>query len=107
MTKTVEEVRRAAFEAWALDKWPSVPLHRRDALPVGHERYGQYVHLEHEWQAFNAGLDAVEIQLPRLRAYPPNEASSDVDYWIDEAKWETLSKCRAAIEQTGLGLRVK
>ena len=96
MTKTVEEVRRAAFEAWALDKWPSVPMHRRDALPVGHERYGQYVHLEHEWQAFNAALDAVEIQLPEL-------AEGFADHVNEHAQTVFLD----AIEQTGLGLRVK
>ena len=94
MTKTVEEVRRAAFESWALDKWPSVPLHRRDALPVGHERYGQYVHLEHEWQAFNAALDAVEIQLP-------------ADNYYEDAASVAIDDCRSAIEQTGLGLKVK
>lgn len=96
MTKTVEEVRRAAFEAFAATKWPHVRQYRRDALPVNHERYGEYVMLECEWQAFNAGLDAVEIQLPDCTEFDfPSGAAP------------AIQECRVAIEQTGLGLRVK
>ena len=110
MTKTVEEVRRAAFdlgmreillgEGYCLLTVPEVMARGSDG------RYSS-VRVRGAWEGFNLALDAVEIELPRLRAYPPSEASSDVDYWIDEAKWETLSRCRAAIEQTGLGLKIK
>ena len=96
MTKTVEEVRRAAFELWSSSKWPSLHTYRRDALPHDHPKYGEYVHLEHEWQAFNAALDSVEIQLPSER---------DLDH--DRKGVLAVGYCRSAIEQTGLGLRVK
>jgi hypothetical protein len=46
------------------------------------------------------------IELPRSpRAYPPNEASSDVDYWIDEAKWDMWAGCKRAIEAAGVTVR--
>ena len=90
MSKTVEEVRRELFQSFAAQKWPHVGQYRRDALPLSHARYGEYVMLESEWQAFNAALDAVEIQLPGSAA----------------TGGEGIDECRAAIEQTGLGLKV-
>jgi hypothetical protein len=102
MSKSVEETRRELFE-----QHMSIP----DSVTWSDETnsyIGQNFWLvDYAWEAFNAALDCVEIELPRLRAYPPNEASSDVDYWIDEAKWETLSKCRGAITATNLGLKIK
>lgn len=108
--KTVEETRRELFEgkfpppyyiSWNADPACYYSIHRDFTRKRHAERY------EAKWQGFNAALDAVVIELPRLRAYPPNEASSDVDYWIDEAKWDTWSDCRAAIESTNLGIKVK
>lgn len=99
MTKTVEEVRRAAFEeacptpyyiTWNVDRAGYYSIHRDSTRKRGAECY------DAKWQGFNAALDTVEIELP-------------------EAKWSgdigdqvMIADCvSAAIEQTGLGLRVK
>ena len=92
MTKTVEEVRRAAFEAWAITSaWLG--------LGEAPERHGKgYAEMETHtaWEAFNAALDAVEIQLPSER---------DLDH--DRKGVLAVGYCRTAIEQTGLGLKIK
>lgn len=77
--KTIEQTRRELFEAWASrERWVNCsPC--RDEL----------------FDAFNAALDAVEIELPSPDNYSDDEACSAV------------SECRAAIEQTGLGIRIK
>lgn len=92
MSKSVEEVRRAAFEkAWAAS---------------GLEKFK-----ETAWWAFNAALDAVEIQFPEI---PKWRDASDIrgsqlrpDLLLKEGEEHGIRQCRAAIEQTGLGLRVK
>ena len=87
MSKSVEEVRRAAFEEWAEGRWGG-PVTRDD---------GEYFNpiWESEWQGFNAALDAVKIQLPSL-------AEGFADHVNEHAQTVFLD----AIEQTGLGLRV-
>lgn len=104
MTKTVEEVRHELFEASGI----------KSASSVWHEGCYQYKTIDDEgeeyftaglglddlkWQGFNAALDAVEIQLPLSRKI------------IDEGGWLNdvldADEVRAAIEQTGLGLRIK
>lgn len=86
MSKTVEEVRRAAFEAWAAKK-------NQDRLDRGFDDFTSW-ELTIMSLAFNAALDAVEIHLPE--PHSTNGGDCVVDY----------DECRAAIEQTGLGLRV-
>jgi hypothetical protein len=89
MTKTVEEVRRAAFES----------VFPRNGLTLDPDGLysGEWASFYNEkWQGFNAALDAVEIQLPSER---------DLDH--DRKGVLAVGYCRAAIEQTGLGLRVK
>ena len=93
MTKTVEEVRRAAFEAWLLS----------DGLDFswdeGRNCYKNFTcHMA--WRAFNAALDAVEIQLPSKRTIEKSDL-------YECGRNGALNECRAAIEQTGLGLRIK
>lgn len=71
---TIEEKRRALFEAWAKRK-------PKRLLPV-------------YWRAFNAALDAVEIVLP--------------EYTDDARQYGySVADVIAAIESTGLGLKVK
>lgn len=48
------------------------------------------------WDAFNAALDAVEIELPSNR---------DVNH--DKAAISAIDSCRQSIKATGLGLKVK
>lgn len=79
---TIEEKRRELFETFAgLDGWPK-----------GHT-------MRHElWRAFNFALDSVCIVLP--------EPSRGV--FLDNIDYEdVLDDVRAAIESTGLGLKVK
>ena len=97
MTKTVEEVRRAAFdlgmreillgEGYCLLTVPEVMARGSDG------RYSS-VRVRGAWEGFNLALDAVEIQLPGS-IYYGCEAMDAID------------ECRAAIKQTGLGLRIK
>jgi hypothetical protein len=111
MTKTVEEVRRAAFEAWAITSaWLG--------LGEAPERHGKgYAEMETHtaWEAFSAALDAVEIQLPKACAYESLDRARvfvQLTYEIgsdtaDPVEMVRLSDCRTAIEQTGLGLKIK
>lgn len=104
MTKTVEEVRRAAFDKWF------------DSLPwVMCEKCSRYEEIA--WRGFKAGLDAVEIQLPG--AHEAMKAVFDYQHstrnknvtgttnWAANVGMVVVDDCRAAIEQTGLGLRIK
>ena len=85
MTKTVEEVRRAAFES----------VFPRNGLTLDPDGLysGEWASFYNaKWQGFNAALDAVEIQLP---------------FSNDDDLSDQIEECRAAIEQTGLGLKIK
>lgn len=86
MTKTVEEVRRELFRIVCarLDKDPGYDTESRYSSPYGNEA----------WLVLNAALDDVEIELP-------------ADNYYEDAASVALDDCRAAIEQTGLGLRIK
>lgn len=103
MTRTVEEVRRELFESRmdALDKNPGL------WLDGGYSNvYGQCA-----WIGFNAALDAVEIQLPPLNnshiGGPDSEMGPSYEQVEDAGYDFAIKDCRAAIEQTGLGLRIK
>ena len=97
MTKTVEEVRRAAFELHMNVNHPSISLRCYGEAQgcTGCNDYEDDM-ASAMYAAFNAALDAVEIQLPTDASIHPVESPHAV-----------LHDCRAAIEQTGLGLRVK
>lgn len=92
MSKSVEEVRRGMFQSW-VETFNSMPA----ALFV--DERGRYIDdwIQCRWLGFNAALDAVEIELPKP------EISYDV---FDNGHAAGVDCCRAAIEQTGLGLRV-
>jgi len=88
MTKTVEEVRRAAFES----------VFPRNGLTLDPDGLysGEWASFYNaKWQGFNAALDAVEIELPEPHSTNGGDCVIDYD--------ETL----VAIEQTGLGLKIK
>lgn len=81
----------AEFEAW----WPRQPFHEQFE--------SMKTQMRNVWVASRAEL---AIELPRApRAYPANEASSDVDYWIDEAKWDMYGECRRSIEVAGVKVK--
>lgn len=88
MTKTVEEVRRELFE--------NEYVQYRQFLKRNKDGSYNQEWVEARWQGFNAALDAVEIQLPEL-------AEGFADHVNEHAQTVFLD----AIEQTGLGLRVK
>lgn len=99
MTKTVEEARRAAFEHAYSKMDQQAAQHLLFVRDDG--QYGYHT-TRTAWACFNAALDAVEIQLPserKIRHMPtPNE---------NQSYNEALENCKDAIEQTGLGLRIK
>ena len=93
MTKSVEDVRRAAFEAiWPM---PENCIRCGNTYAATSYKAWQAVEFIHRWEGFNAALDAVEIHLPE--PHSTNGGDCVIDY----------DDCRAAIEQSGLGLRVK
>ena len=83
---TIEEKRRELFEKCLTKSWPK---HLVDFMHDG-DRY-VFSDINSAWQGFNAALDAVEIELPCSA----------------ETGGEGIDACRAAIESTGLGLKVK
>jgi hypothetical protein len=91
MTKTVEEVRRAAFEVAYLKQFGRYPDNWCNVI-------SKYLnaHAQGAWWAWQAALDSVEIQLPEL-------AGGFADHVNEHAQTVFLD----AIEQTGLGLKVK
>ena len=93
MTKTVEEFRRAAFEVAYLKQFGRYPDNWCNVI-------SKYLnaHAQGAWWAWQAALDAVEIQLTKP------EISYDV---FDTGYAAGVDDCSAAIEQTGLGLKVK
>jgi len=99
MSKSVEEVRRAAFEE-------DFKVRRKSTFPaieLSRDSGGGYKYnpAHSDLMAWNAALDAVEIQLP-------TPIGDDHGGCIHDAATHdsAVSECRAAIEQTGLGLRV-
>jgi len=104
MSKSVEEVRRAAFEA-ACTRLGYSGLSFK-CWGEGHGCNGCNDYADDRtselYEFFNAALDAVEIELPA-------PIGDDHGGCIHDAATHdsAVSECRAAIEQTGLGLRVK
>ena len=90
----VYETRRALFEAWAKNSCGRV--WRENSPDCDSDGY-QDSHTNLCWAAFNAALDAVEIELPE----PHFEFDGDTCGELFD------SQVRAAIESTGLGLRIK
>ena len=90
MTPEVEKKRRELYEAWAADTFYAG---LDTPASTWNEKRGIYEDAAHwmAWCAFNAALDAVEIELPG-RA---------------ETGGEAIDSCRNAITATGLGLRIK
>ena len=66
--ESVIEARRAKFELWASEALRA-PLNRRDSLPLDNPRYGEYIHVNGEWAAYNAALDSLVIELPNIGDY--------------------------------------
>ena len=93
MTDKIQQARRAAFES-------SLETRNRQRAESGFDVLKpEEVRLM--WWAFNAALDAVEIELPQLAAS-----------WYESEKQlksatQAVEFCRTAIESTILGIKVK
>ena len=97
MTDKIQQARRAAFEVALAQKNSQRQGSGFDALRPEEVR--------NMWWAFNAALDCVLIELPpELHAYTgqPQE-----DRFLDADRNHTIKQCRAAIESTNLGIKVK
>jgi hypothetical protein len=93
MSKSVESTRRELFEQLV-----SIP----DSVTWSNETksyIGQNFWLvDYAWEAFNAALDAVEIELPlQTREYDR----------ADEYYNMAIDCCKDSIERTNLGLKIK
>lgn len=53
-------------------------------------------------KAWKLSRENLVITLPYVHSYPANEASSDQDYYLDEAKSDMRHQCRAAIHAAGV-----
>ena len=97
MIDKIQQARRAAFEVALAQKNSQRQGSGFDALRPEEVR--------NMWWAFNAALDCVLIELPpELHAYTgqPQE-----DRFLDADRNHTIKQCRAAIESTNLGIKVK
>lgn len=87
---TIEEKRRELF----CDVCEKLDVNPGDATSCGYSNpYGQAA-----WDVMNAALDAVVIELPS--PFPSVFAGA-------EEYADGIEGCRAAIESTGLGLKIK
>lgn len=97
---TIEEKRRELFEAKMAIVLMSEGYQASSATNIlARSDDGEYqsIRMWGAWTGFNAALDAVEIRLPR----------DGVEFdEVGMMRNITISKCRAAIESTGLGLKV-
>ena len=84
MTDKIQQARRAAFEAWSAEN---------SGASLDRDCRGGYLSFSSMqlWAAWNAALDCVVIELPKSR--------------LNEAPYKEA--CRAAIESTNLGIKVK
>lgn len=88
MTDKIQQARRELFEAWA--------PYRTDLNKDG---FYASSHTRAQWSAFNAALDCVLIELP--------EKYIECDTLAESAYDEAVDDCRAAIESTNLGIKIK
>ena len=93
----IQQARRAAFES-------SLETRNRQRAESGFDAL-KPDEVRQMWWAFNAALDCVVIELPQeLRAY---SGQPQEDRLLDVERNHTIKLCRAAIESTNLGIKVK
>ena len=102
MSKSVEETRQELFYKW-FDEQQS--LAERCGLSLGNAEF------DFAEAAFNAALDAVEIELPPqdISHYggPDSEYGPSYEQVEGAGYNHGLSDCKLAIEATNLGLKIK
>ena len=87
MTDKIQQARRELFEEWTKSEHGNISR-RQDG-----EYFDDLTH--GAWLGFNAALDAVDIELPEPHSTNGGDCVVDFD------------ECRAAIESTNLGVKVK
>jgi hypothetical protein len=103
----VSDARRALFEKWFM---ANRPLNSSPDLWLKTDIRGEYFVRETytAWQAFNAALDAVEIELPGLTGMDKQFTGTPISEIRAHNHYnQAVGQCRAAIESTNLGLRIK
>ncbi|HZX51527.1 MAG TPA: hypothetical protein VFE95_05865 [Pseudomonas sp.] len=111
MSESVEQARRALFEAWHRKNFRTKYSNGQPTRDMHNGQYAERYTIQAEqerWECFNAALDAVAIELPVLVEPEPPEDAFD-DSWRDgySAADRYRKKCRAAIASTGLGIKIK
>lgn len=102
----VEQKRRELFEAWLPSHyWLGEMEIARDGDDYAHEE------VQVAWEVFNAALDAVVIELPERDTSSAGGPDSEMGPSYEQVEGcgynYALDDCRAAIESTGLGIKVK
>lgn len=92
---------REEFEAWAVTSaWLGIgdesQMHQ-DADGTGYNE----IEVHTAWLAWKASRATLVIELPYVHGYPANEAASDQDYYLDQAKADMRHQCKKAIEAAG------
>ena len=104
MTDKIQQARRELFEAWYVTDCRNVAQititqEEVSTLRGPHGDYRERAALHGKWEGFNAALDCVVIELP--------EKYIECDTLAESAYDEAVDDCRAAIESTNLGIKVK
>lgn len=100
-------IMRGQFEDWAWREYGQIlwwDMNHSDVFRRNGESYLTEF-LSVRWEAWKASREAVIVPMPYVRSYPITEASSDVDYYMDEGRHEMKALCRQAIEAQGLQVK--
>lgn len=108
MTNEIQQARRAAFEAWYVtdcfdNAQITITQQEVSELRGYHGDYRERAALHGKWIGFNAALDSLCIELPASIS----ESVSPTGALLDAERNATIEACRAAIEQTNMGIKIK
>ena len=99
MEGKIQQARRAAFEAWFTVAYTASKLSPRQTnCGILTDGYAD-PRVNLCWLGFNAALDSLEIKFP----LEVKRAFHEYDLGYNEA----VDSCRAAIESTNLGIKIK
>lgn len=100
----MSDFMREEFEQAVVNMHVSHGVTPEDAtafLETGSNGYSS-VGTKSAWWAWQASRECLVIELPYVHSCEPSEASSDQDYYLDEAKIDMRHQCRAAIHAAGV-----
>ena len=100
MTDKIQQARRELFEAWTKSEHGDL-TRRQDG-----EYFDDLTH--GAWLGFNAALDCVVIKLPQLIGLNESFQGTPISEIRAQNHYNgAVQQCRAAIESTNLGIKVK